>query len=162
MLIPISNQGSGKTYYYNKIMEPTFEKDPNIGYKILSSEIVNKQLIDEYLITFPDLNREEAYQKTRSYYKMAYNNEIRNIFFEIYKEVLDHINSEKENPKHKIYMVYIDKNHPLNDSSQAKIHKRFRNISECQYLRFISVNLKARELICEEKQELRPLLNLPK
>ena len=103
------------------------------------------------MLSFPNITKDQAYTKTRSFYKSAYINAIRTVFYEIYEEVLKQEQSHDQRGSTKTFIIYVDKNHPLNDSSQAPVHRRFRNISEFDKLKFISINLKAKEVLGEDK-----------
>lgn len=140
-MVPLSTQGSGKTYYYENILEPYFKTQNKLHLKLLSSDKVNLKLVEKYLSQNRRSNKTEAFQKTRYLYKEAYEEEIKNIFAEIYNDALKLQNSNKI-----IFFIYIDKNHPLNDASQAPVHQKIRRISEFDDLKFISLAILAREV----------------
>lgn len=138
VLVPLSTQGSGKTFFYENIFEPFFEKQPNLHLKLLSSDNVNLRLVKEYQRTHPHASKTKAFEETRGKNKNAYEDEIRNIFRSIYEDV---INDPPFQKMKKIFFIYIDKNHPLNESSQDNVHSKIKRISEFDNLKFISLNL---------------------
>ena len=141
VLIPISNQGSGRTEFFKSIIRPFFEQHKELNLKIISSEIINDKLIKKCSLEFPTLPKEELFLQTRKKFKKAYNEEIERIFEEIYKEALDtsvHANC---------FFLYVDKNHPLNDDTQLHFRNRFRDASQSATLKFVSLNLDFKLLI---------------
>ena len=134
-------------------MEPYFKTQKNVHLKLLSSDKVNLELAENYMRKHPNSNKTEAFQKTRYLYRDAYDEEIENIFSEIYEEAL-----EAESNERLTYFIYIDKNHPLNYPSQKPVHEKIRKISKFDSLKFISLTILAKEIvpkteeICEFKE----------
>lgn len=152
VLLPICNQGSGKTFYFKNVIQPILDETTKVSYKIISSEQTNQKLIQTYSIEFPEMSRDELYRHTRPFYRKFYDQQIEDTFLEIYGEVLD---KTKLGSDLETYLVYVDKNHPLNHRSQAPIHRRFRQISCFDQLKFVSVNLVALEVQNEQGRVLR-------
>jgi hypothetical protein len=146
VLIPLSTPGSGKTFFYENILEPYFKTQEHLQLKLLSSDVVNLKLIQDYQKKHPLADNTKAYDKTRSIYKEAYEDEIRNIFSTIYEDTLN--NPPKNNVK-KIVFIYIDKNHPLNYGSQNLVHAKLKKFSNFDDLKFISLTLLSREFDLE-------------
>lgn len=138
IFIPITTQGSAKTFYYDNIFKPFFKKRPFIELKYISSEKISVGLMNEYKRNHPNATIKESFKETRSYYKKAYKRKIRNTFMSIYEEV---INIYEKKEKNKLFFVYIDKYHPLNDSSQYFAHQKIKKISEYDDLKFFSLNM---------------------
>lgn len=130
-----------------------------VNYKLLSSEQTNQKLIQKHSLEFPEMTPDELFRYTRPFYRKFYDEQIREIFLEIYQEVLD---KAKLGSECEIYLVYVDKNHPLNHRSQAPIHRRFRNISNFDQLKFVSVNLVALEVENDQERVERKLADIPR
>lgn len=154
VLIPISNQGSGKSYFYENVIKPFFETQPKAILKLLSSDVVNLKLIEKYTEDFPGVERTKAYEETRRGYKVAYQQELRSIFSEIYHEAM---NSSGDLSNVPIFVLYIDKNHPLNEQTQNYFQRKIYEVSENKNLKFISVDLISKEIIQDKPLLFRDL-----
>lgn len=141
MLVPLSTQGSGKTYFFDNVVRPFFALQRSVRLKLLSSDEVNLELVQRYQDENPGIDKTEAFQKTRFLYKDAYEKHIQKVFSEIYSEAL-----AWKTPKDRVFFLYIDKNHPLNYPSQNLVHDKLKRISENNDLHFVSLSLLAREV----------------
>ena len=150
--IPIGIQGCGKSYIYDNVIYPLLHKSKTITLKYVSAEDVNAELIDKYITNNPSSNKTDAFHKTRSEFKIAYIKKVQSIFEEIKNHALEHFNDEKEGKK---FIVYFDKNHPLNVSTQFQVVEKLRNISKCPNLMLISINTLHREIVSTEPFCLR-------
>ena len=148
----MSTPGSGKTYFYENIIEPYFQTQEHLNLKLLSSDVVNLRLIKNYQKQHPKADKTQAYDNTRSIYKEAYEEEIKSLFSGIYTDTL---NNPPQKYMKKIFFIYIDKNHPLNYGSQTLVHKKLRNFSNFENLKFISLTLLSREFDFEKNSILK-------
>lgn len=134
----------------------------HIKSRLISSSQVNDQLVQDFLEENPDTPQEQAFSRTRAFYKRAYNRHIRQTFLEIYEEVLAVSEEKDDDSIEHNYIIYVDKNHPLNDASQAPIHKKFNLISKYDGIYFVSVYLLAKEVFAAPDQIVRDDIKLSK
>ena len=141
---------------------PIAKRHEKIIFKLLSSDEINDNLTEEYMQENPGVCKKVAFAKTRPQYKRAYNFAIRNLFRDIYQESLEKCQNGLESGSSLIFMVYVDKNHPLNKSSQAPVHGKFRAFAKNDELKFISVNLIGKEILSEDSGIVRQNLETTK
>ena len=164
ILVPISNQGSGKTFFYREIIAPFFRHQSKNTLKLLSSKRVNEKLtlayISEYLqgSEFPnkehdsmDSLKQTGFQNSRRSYRTAYRVETDEIFREIYVEAIErHDKGEREEMR---FFLFVDKNHPLNRTSHFRLKEKYIDCSERLGLKFVSLDVQAAQKECKTSEE---------
>jgi hypothetical protein len=149
VFIPIVPQGSGKTFFYENVLQPFFKSQPYLNLKLISSEKVHSKLIQKYQKINPFSSLTEAFQKTKKQYKKEYEQKIKSVFKEIYFTILRNSLDTREK---QFFFIYIDKHFPFNDSSQINAQNKLRTLSGYNNLKFISLTLKKQRVNDWKKQ----------
>lgn len=151
-LIPIAIQGGGKGYFYNNIIHPLYSESNEITLKHISSQTINLKLIKSYQNLYPDTPHSKAFHETRKFFKSSYNEEIKNIFEEIKEKALMYQDDPVLGKK---FIIYFEKNHPLNCQTQNNVIKKLREVSRCPLLKIISLNILHKEILSKDPFKFR-------